>query len=138
MTPDLGGVLEARLALDDDQRADAVRGERGGGAGETMAATRVCVRGGTRRCHDPAQRADAPDALQRPAQLRLEDDDERQQADHGAGLEDRGEEPQVERLGDHVDDVQQDRADHEPDRAGALDQAEQAVDQEGGEGDIEQ
>ena len=105
---------------------------------ETMAATRSAWARGARGRHHPAQRAHAPDALQGAAQLRLEDDDERQQSDHGAGLEDRGEQPQVERLGDHVHAVEEDRADDEPDGAGALDQAEQPVDQESGEGDIEQ
>ena len=133
--PGLGRILEAGLPLDDDERADPVcRQRRSRARDDGRDALGV---GCTRRRHHPAQGADAPDSLQGAPQLRLEDDHERQEADHGAGLEDRGEQPQVERLGDHVHAVEQDRADDEPDGAGPLDQAEQPVDQESGEGDIE-
>ena len=49
------------------------------------------------RRQEPAERADPADPLERPAELGLEDDDEGEQADDGAGLEDLGQEAQVER-----------------------------------------
>ena len=49
------------------------------------------------RRQEPRERADPADPLERPPELRLEDDDEREQADDGAGLEDLGEQAQVER-----------------------------------------
>ena len=55
------------------------------------------------RREEPVERPDAADPLERPAQLRLEDDDEREQADDGAGLEDLGEQLEVEDAGRGVD-----------------------------------
>ena len=44
-----------------------------------------------------ASEPDPPDPLEGAPQLGLEDDDEREQADDGPGLEDLGQQPQVER-----------------------------------------
>ena len=60
---------------------------------------------------------DPADALERPAELRLEHDDEREQADDGARLEQLGEQPQAEELGQGVDAEQDRHADDERDRA---------------------
>ena len=73
--------------------------ERRAAARATSAAT--CSAGALLgRRHQPGERSDPADALEAAAQLRLEDDDEREQADDGAGLEDLGDEPQVEPLGE--------------------------------------
>ena len=82
--------------------------------------------------------ADPADALEAPPQLRLEDDDERQQAHDRACLHDARQQAQPQGLGDHVDQLQDDGADDEPHGARALDQAEEPVDQEGGQEDVEQ
>ena len=52
-----------------------------------------------RRREQPAERPDAADPLEGPTQLRLEDDDEGEQPDDRPGLEDLGQQPQVERDG---------------------------------------
>ena len=82
------------------------------------------------RRHEPGQRADPADPLQGPPQLRLEHDDEREQADDGARLEDLRQEAQLERLGRRVDREEDADADDEPDGARPADQAEQPVDQQ--------
>ena len=95
ITPGLGDLLEAGLALDHDERAVALRRQAAGGPRDLGRD----VLGGPRlgRRQEPAERADAADALERPPQLGLEDDDEGEQADDGAGLEDLGQQAQVER-----------------------------------------
>ena len=99
----LGDLLQAGLALDDDQRAVTLGRQPGRGAGDL---------GGDDLGHpglgrdEPAERAHAPDAIERPAKLRLEHDDEREQADDGARLEDLGEQPQREQAGREVHDEQ--------------------------------
>ena len=57
--------------------------------------------------------ADPADALERPAELRLEHHDEREQADDGARLEELGEQPEAEELGQRVDAEQDRHADDE-------------------------
>ena len=106
---DLGDLLQARLALDHDERAVALGRQRCGRPGHLGGdvSTRAIL-----GRHQPAQRADPADAVEGTAELRLEDDDEREQADDGAGLEDLGEQLQVEasglrstrRTGRHADD----------------------------------
>ena len=54
------------------------------------------------RREEPAHRADPPDPLERAAELRLEHDDEREQADDGARLEQLGEQAQLEELREGV------------------------------------
>ena len=76
-------------------------------------------------------------AVRGPPQLGLEDDDEREKADHGARLEDARQESKVEGLGGNVDRVEHDRADDESDRAGALNEAEKPVKEQRRERDIE-
>ena len=82
------------------------------------------VLGGPRvgRREEPAERPDAADPLERAAQLGLEDDDEGEHADDRAGLQDLGQEPQVERDGEAVDSDQDADADDQPDRARPADQ----------------
>ena len=70
-------------------------------------------------------------------QLGLEDDDQRQQAEHRAGLQDLRQELQAERLGERVDRVQDRDADDQADRTRAADQTEQPVDQQRGQRDVE-
>ena len=91
----LGHLLEPGLALEHDERALAVGRQLGRRAGDLGRD----VDGGARlgRRQEPAERPDPPDALERAAQLGLEDDDEGEQADDRAGLEDLGQQPQVER-----------------------------------------
>src|SRR4029078_5817594 len=90
---------------------------------------------GTRQ--DPAEGADAPDALERAPDLGLEDDDEREQPDDGAALE--APPQQLEAEGDcqHVHDDQDADTDHETYGTGPADQAEQPIDQEGRDPDID-
>ena len=99
--PGLGDLLEAGLALEHDQGALAVGRQLGRGARDLGRDVLDGARLGRRQ--EPAERADPADPLERPPQLRLEDDDEGEQADDGAGLEDLGEQPQVERDGQRVD-----------------------------------
>ena len=72
-----------------------------------------------RRGQQPAERPDPPDPLERAPQLGLEHDDEREQPDDGARLEQLGEQPQLEELGEGVDAEQDRHADDEGDRARA-------------------
>ena len=51
------------------------------------------------RREEPVERSDPADPLERAAQLRLEDDDEREQADDGARLEDLGQQLEAEERG---------------------------------------
>ena len=72
--------------------------ERSAAARATSSATcstARCSAGESSQANEP----DPPDPLERAAELRLEDDDEREQADDGARLEDLGEQPQVEGTG---------------------------------------
>jgi len=78
--------------------------------------------------------ADVPEAAQlveRPAQLGLEHDDDRDD-DEGRGvLEQPREKDQVELRGDHAGDRQQDEADEDLRTLGAAQQAQQLVEDEG-------
>jgi len=49
-----------------------------------------------RRGEEPVERSDPADPLERSAKLGLEDDDEGEQADDGAGLKDLGEQLEFE------------------------------------------
>ena len=93
--PGLGDLLETGLALEDDQGAVAVGRQPGRGPGDLGRDVDRRARLGRRE--EPGERPDPADAFERPAQLRLEDDHEGEQADDGAGLEDLGQQPQVER-----------------------------------------
>ena len=111
--------------------------DRSAAARATSSATRSTVRcsvGEKSQLNEP----DPADPLERAAQLRLEDDDEGEQADDREGLEDLGQEAQVERAGGRVDREQDADADDEADGAGAPDQAEQPVDQERRDPDVDQ
>jgi hypothetical protein len=90
----LRDLLEARLALDHDQGAVVFAAEperRPSDLGGDHLRRAVLGR------DEPAQRADAADAIQRPPQLRLEHDDEREQADDRGGFKDLGEQPEGSR-----------------------------------------
>jgi hypothetical protein len=89
------------------------------------------------RDDEPAERADAADPLETSAQLRLKDDDEREEADDRARLQDLRQQLETQGLCQDIDDVEDRDADHEAHRAGAADQAEQPVDQQRGQRDIE-
>ena len=58
------------------------------------------------RREEPVERADPADPLERPTELRLEDDDEREQADDGARLQDLGQQLEVEEPRGGVDGEQ--------------------------------
>ena len=92
--PGLGDLLEPGLALEHDQRAVAFGGQLGGRPRDLVGDVIDGALLGRRQ--QPAERADPADPLEGPAELRLEDDDEREQADDGAALEDLGEQPQAE------------------------------------------
>jgi hypothetical protein len=130
----LGHVLETGLALEHDERPDPVSGEQRRGAGDGVGDSVDLT---LRARPEPAQRAEATDAFQRPAQLGLEDDDEREQADDGTGLKDLGEELEPEELGRRVDRVDRDDTDHEAHGAGAPDEAEEPVEEERREDDVD-
>ena len=131
----LGHLLEPGLALEHDEGALADRRQLGRRAGDLGRD----VDGGPRigRRQEPAERPDAADPLERAAQLGLEDDDEGEDADDRAGLHDLGQEPQVERHGEAVEDDEDAHADDEPDRARPADQLEQPVDEERSDPDID-
>ena len=108
----LGDLLEAGLALEHDQRPVALARQLPGGLrdlgrdvldrallGRRERASRTCP---TRPIRSSAA-----------AQLGLEHDDEREQADDGARLEDLGEQPELEELGEGVDAEQDRDADDE-------------------------
>jgi hypothetical protein len=132
----LGDLLQARVPLEDDQRAVTLAGEERCCPGDLVGDP--VDRALLRWREEPVERADAADPLERPAELRLEDDDEGEQADDRQGLEDLGEEAEVEDAGGGVDREQDTDTDHEADRARAPDQAEQPVDEERGDPDVDQ
>ena len=86
----LGDLFEARLALEHDEGALAIGRQFGGRPRDLGRDVDRDAR--LRRRQEPAERPDPPDPLERPAQLGLEDDDQREQADDRAGLEDLGQE----------------------------------------------
>src|SRR3990172_8241936 len=130
----LGGVLASRLASEDDERSAPLGGEERGGVRDLG---RDALNLAVRARPEPAQRADPADTLEGSAQLWLEDDDEREEADDGTRLEDLREELEAERLGGDVDGVEGDDTDHEPHRARAADQAEEPVDEDSRDGDVD-
>ena len=132
--PGLGDLLQARVPLQDDERSVPVAREQ-----------RRCprnlggnlVRGAMLGGEEPGERPDAADPLEGAPQLGLEDHHEREEADHGARLEDLGEEPEVERLGREVDDEEDAHADHEANGPGSADEAEEPIDQDRGDPDVD-
>ena len=99
MTPVSAVSCRPVCAFEHDQRADLVGRQDGrrSGHGRGHVLDRPLRR---RRTSSQPQRSDPADAFEGPAQLGLEDDDERQQADHGAGLQDLRQQLQAERLGE--------------------------------------
>ena len=131
----LGHLFEAGLALEHDQGALAVHRQLRRGARDLIRDMDGGARLGRRQ--EPAEGADPADALERPPQLRLEDDDQGEQADDRAGLEDLREEAEVERDREGVDQEQDADADHQADRARPPDELEQPVDQKRGDPDVD-
>ena len=131
----LGDLLEAGLALEHDQRALAVGGEPGRRAGDLGRDVDRGARFGRRQ--EPAEGADPADPLERAAQLGLEDDHEREQADDGAGLQDLGQQAQVEGDRQAVDQDEDADTDDQADRARPADELEQPVDQERRDPDVD-
>ena len=131
----LGHLLEPGLALDDDEGAMALGRQGGGGARHLVRD----VLGDARvdRRQQPRERADPADALKGAAQLGLEDDDEGEQADDGAALQDPRQQDEVERDRQEVDDDQDADPDDESDGTGPADQAEEPVDEERGDADVD-
>ena len=131
----LGHIAKAGVSLDDDERTGAPSRELGGRGREQAGHPLVVAR--SRATHD-GHRTDATDPVEATAQLRLEDDHEGHEADHGAGLEDAREQTQVQLAGDDVDGVDDGRADGQAHRASALDEAQHEIDQDCGQEDVEQ
>ena len=101
----LGDLLQAGLALDHDQGPVALVRQTFRGTGHL--GRDMDDRGLLRRRDQPAKRAQTADPVERPPQLRLEDDDQREETDIRPGLEDDREQPQVERQGGAVDKDEQ-------------------------------
>ena len=91
----LGDLLETGLALEHDERPVAVGGQVGGGLGDLVGDVPDGPRIGRRQ--QPGEGADPPDAIERAADLGLEDDDEGEQADDRPALQDRGQRAAVGR-----------------------------------------
>ena len=132
----LGDLLEAGLPLQHDQGAVALARQHARGLGDLGGDVLDGALPGRRE--QPAERPDAPDALEAAPELGLEHDDEREQADDRARLQDLREQPQLEPLGQRVDAEQDRDADDEGDGAGAPDQAEQPVDEQRRDRDVEE
>ena len=86
---------------------------------------------------DEAALSGRADALQGSSELGLEDDDEGEEADDGPGLQDLREELESEELSCCVDDVEGDDADDEAHGARAPDEAEEPVEEERREDDVD-
>ena len=82
----LGDLLQPGLALEDDQRTMALRGE--GGCGPRHLRGDVFRLPLFSRRDQPREGSDATDAFEATAELWLEDDDEREDAHDGARLQD--------------------------------------------------
>ena len=132
----LRDLLEARLTLEHDQCPVALRREQGRGSRDLGGDVLGLPLGGGRQ--QPGQRADTADPLERPAQLRLEYDHEGKDADDRSGLENLGQQTQAQRLGCRIDEEQDADADHQSYGASPADQAEQPVDEECGDPDVDQ
>ena len=134
--PGLGDLLQPGLPLEHDQGTMSVRRQQpSSGCHDLCHAFAGALLG---RREQPGERAHPADPLEGPPELRLEDHHEREQADHGTGLHDLGQQPQAERLGRSVYGEQDGHADDEPDGAGPADEAEEPIDEEGGDPDIDQ
>ena len=131
----LGDLLEASLALEHDQGAVTVVRHHAGGLGDLAGHVLDLALGGGGE--DPADRADPADPLKGAAQLRLEDDDKREQAHDGAGLEDLREQAELQELGEGIDAEQDGYADDEGDGSRAADQAEHPIDEQRRDRDVE-
>ena len=131
----LGHLLETRLSLEDDQGAMAVGRQPGRRPGDLR--RDVDCRAGLGGREQPTKGPHTADAFERPPQLRLEDDHECEQADDGARLEDLGQQPEIERDRQGIDDDEHADADHQSDCPRPADQAEQPIDEERGDPDVD-
>src|SRR5664280_1375851 len=132
----LRDLLEAGFPLHDHQgpesRARQVGRSARHGEGHLLGAPLVGGRG------EPGERSNPSDPLEGAAELGLEDDHEREQADDRTGLHELGEQAQAHGLGDRIDQEDHAAADHEPDCARPAYQAEEPVDDERGDRDVDE
>ena len=131
----LGDLAEGRLALDHDQRSVVLGGQQAAGPGDLGGDVADDALVGP--AQEPGERADPADPVEGPAELRLEDDDEGEDTDQRAGLEDLAQQAEVEEAGRGVDEEHDRDADHQAHGPGPADQAEEAVDEEGGDPDVD-
>ncbi len=131
----LGDLLETGLPFHDDEGAVDLRGKDGRRAGDL--GRDMLGRALIGRREQPGERPDTADPLERPPELRLEDDDEREHADDRPGLEDLAQQRQVEQPRRGVDRDEDADADHQADRPRPPDQQEQPVDEDGRDADVD-
>ncbi len=131
----LGDFLETGVALQHDERPMTVTGHEG--SSSRHLGRHVLGRGVLAR-EEPRQRTDPTNPVQCSTQLRLEDDHQGKQANDRPGLQDLGEEAQRQRLRHEVDAKQNADPDHKAHCTSSPDQAEQPVDQERSDPDVEQ
>ena len=117
----LDELVEQRVALEHDQRADALLRQRGRGLDHLFDHLRL-ERGPCRRQQGPAT-----EAHQRAANVLLKDDDDDQHQRGQQGVEHRVERDQAQALGDLVHDEDERQADAHLHRARALDQQQHVV-----------
>src|SRR5581483_4673776 len=124
-----GDVLQSGLALEDDERPGAPFLEAAGGADHLVDDARDLDAAvvADQRAH-PAQ---APHLVEGAAQLRLEEDDQRQQDRLRAVGEEPVEHAQVELRGDEAEEEEHADAEQQLHRLRPADQLEQLVEQEG-------
>ena len=131
----LGDLLEPGLPFHDDQRAVPVARQsgrrRGHLVGDPLDGAQL------RPGMQPGERTDTADPVERAPQLGLEDDDEGEQRHDRAALEDLAEQPEPQDLGEAVDEQQDRDADDQANRLRAADEAEQPVDEECRDPDVE-
>ena len=90
------------------------------------------------RRSQPRQRPYPTQAIESAAQLRLEDDHERDEPYDRAGLHDVREQHEIEGLRHDEYHVEDDGTDDESDGARPLDEAEDAINQDGGKSDVQE
>ena len=131
----LRDFLQPGLTLKDDERALTVG--RQGGSGPRHLDGNVDDGPLLRGREQPAERADATDAFEGTPQFGLEDHNESEQADDGAALQDLRQQAQVDGDREGIDKDQDTDADHQTDSARPSDQAEQPVDEERRDPDVD-
>ena len=128
-------VLEAGVALDDDE--GPVPGTRKQPGRPAHLPGHALRQRDLARHEESVQRAKAANLLESAPQLGLEDDHDREQAHHRAGLQKRGEELEIEGLRGQVDEVQDRQTDDDPHRPRAADEDEEPVDDDRDQQDVD-